>query len=172
MSIPTRVVSSSPLGQKSKFIKARVLYMPTDKGTELQNIYELKSKYNDDDGIDKYIENFPTDKVKELIDYCIAKRVTEIHFGIKDPNVYSHAYVLASYIDPDEGEFEINTSGTTFSFKGNRDFIRFLRVTNLKMRHELEDRYKTLDRKDLRLYGWRESEWNPSARGTPHEDAR
>jgi len=159
-----KIINSAGLGLKSKILKPKILYVSTDQGSELQNIYEVKSEYNNSDGLDKYIENLPKAKIEELIDFCTSKKIKEIHLGISDPHAYSHAYVIASIIDPDGGEFTITASGgKVWSFKGDRDFARFLRVTNFKMKAELTEKYEKLNRDGWSQYE-KDTEWEAKSK--------
>ena len=145
--VKVKIVNSENLGINSKVIKSKTLYVSTDENSELQNLYKVDSKHNKSDGIDKYIENFPIDKVNQLIEFCKEKKIKELQLGTEDPYTYSHAFIVASFIDPDGGDFELTTEGgKTWFFKGDRDFGRFLKVTNYKIKRELEAKYEKLGR--------------------------
>ena len=153
MAVHVKIVNSESLGIRSKIIKSKTLYVSTDEHSELQNIYKVESKHNKSDGIDKYLENFPKDKIDELLKFCKEKKIKEIQLGSENPDVFSHTYIVASFLDPDGGDFEIITEdGKPWLFKGDRDFSRFLRVTNYKMKRELAEKYKKLNRNGYEQY--------------------
>jgi hypothetical protein len=167
--LKVKVISSAILGRKSKRLSSSILYVCTDEGLLLGNKYDSfipftpipprsrgigvhkvalnlnKSACQPQRGIEKFMTIFPTEEIDKIVDYCVQKKVKELHLGNGTFPYDSHAYLIAEYISPTGVPFSLtDTRGEPKKFKNQRDFERALPFFPISLRNHYILRFQEL----------------------------
>ena len=124
--LTVKVVQSRKFGKKSKVMPPAILYVPVDAG-DLSNKYVSKIAYHEDDGISKFLENFPQDEIDKLVLFCKEREVKELWLGEENYPYSSHAYLMAESIHPTTEQISLSpimSSSEPLLFSNAREFER------------------------------------------------
>lgn len=124
------------------------LYVFVGDGSKLENPYTKGFGKREIKDIEKYMENFPIEKLLELLAFCEKKKITEILIGIENHYIPSHAYDIAEFFEETGSEFSlphINPSQEDVFFMNKRDFDRQMICFNYVTRDHFKKELKKLN---------------------------
>lgn len=140
-----KLVNSKDYGEKTKVIPPATLYVSCNKGTPLQNKFEFRTDIPTEKKIDMFKESgLPLDKIRELYEFAIKKKVKVLLIGENTYPIKSHSSIIAEEISPSGDPFHLDLKsnrGEPVFFENQREFCRRLEVTNRTYRKHMVSKF-------------------------------